>query len=623
MIEQLFDTPNNQVFNNILQRILSLQPIRGKYPPQWEKVFSDFADFIQKNDSYANNSDLIKAIYQFGQQFDSDELISIIMRCREQGIGYNHSLFSVNSAIYYERNRNYISALNEFQEGFERNVEPIGFLEVSFEKFKNRMNLRLQSNDKLELGVLEGIKYTFNGGIASKTFQTNDYAVPKYDILRILEFKPELMYDQIKSRPKITKNNNVPRNENDSMKRPEPYNKSNVLSPKLGPANGGHVSHNSQSKSNNRRDISATNSFSPIPNRFNTKKNESLDASLNMDSAPRPYKSNLLKSKPPPKAVAEHKNDSIKFKEPESVNMDEEDDDPIPYIFDQPAQSILKKPIKSESKNASRSGVSFGSFVDSPKPNVHRIPTPTTVRTLKVGDDIITPSFSAHILEKLGSRTFRVNRDVEEFIVKQITDDLPIFQPSNPELFALPIPEIQEYFVVPYISDYHFQQVMGICQQTKDKEGTCLFYTLQLVRIVRNLEEANFQCGDLLDNLLFKPSSAELGPFDDSGDWLNFGIILIGCDKLTMKSTNADRKSIAAIFQSMALGTKYNGSTPACPRNWNSEIWKLVFETLNSNDSLMQLENSISEYLKNESQKHPYRLRRLVSIINMKLLDSS
>lgn len=522
-----YNDQEDQEIGQFIDRISSMRKIRNQIPVEWQEILRDISEYIKSNPNESDNNELITYIYKFAMQYEQHNFMQIINSCLINNIGYRHALFRTAIAISYERNGNFISAINEFEMIITDLIEPTGYVLMQYAEFKKRMCTRLlKDTKKMNLGQLDGVEYIYDGDIKCYTVKSHQPCEGKYDFFNAINF-------DMRQRELSTQNSATPKfNDNSGTSSKLWYLKKIITAP---------------------------------------------------DGSFQSFEEARFLAMPKivlPKKAKKAKNASI-----HEIEIDENEIS-IPNIK---PKSILKKQ-KSPTRNSS---VKFGAPKHKAEPSIQH-------DDIKVGDTIQTLNFEGIVEMMLGESCYLCVNNMEQYAVKPMIQ-LFTFTPQNPELFLLPSPDIHDYYVAPYI-EFSLKQVIDAChaQQRGFDEPRSYHILLQMIRIVRNLEEASLQSGVIdVDHLRYRISRKQLTEFNDDDEcWKEQGLALCHCDKLGNRDhSNMDRLAVASLFHFMVTKEQIQFSQSDCPNRWNSEIWNSAFQCLRSNSDLKPLEQQIVSYL--------------------------
>ncbi|OHT11205.1 hypothetical protein TRFO_01140 [Tritrichomonas foetus] len=640
-----------QQLNAYISQIDALNPINGEIPQQWEELFTEIINFIKKkNFADFNNNRLVFSIVNFISKFNPGHGNSLFYMCDQVGIGSSNTLWHTALAISFEREKNYIMALDIYENSLQKSAQPYEFLEQNYNSFKERMLQRLYGNYILDLGCLEEASYIFNeGGITCKNSTTNLPSRPKYDILDILGFDSAkaLQYNSPQysrsfhndSRSMNSYNNNqnnylhdkITNNHNNSL------NLSNNFNHNSRSFNSNHSISNNQNYNRNQMSTLSPPQQDDNQNDYRyiyyDQKNENRNfqgSSMNIKNNSNDdffggfnqSKDNYSPTKPIEKA---------EFVIPPSLENNEDDEKLFKFdvLPKGNTKSILKKKEKTATTTASPSrgtGVKFNKNSNVPTiPEKKRVPTPVRKRELSIGSTILSDVFTFQIISQIGSGAFEADEvNGGKYVIKKSPIEYSKFNPKYPFLFCLPIDSISDFYVTKFERFGTFDKVIDILHSsTRIEENVVLFYLFQLLMMIESLESKWMCHGNISpQKLLNMYSSNDLKASNDLNDtiWQEIGIKLCACDEIRSNESNEDRKSVAALFYFLATKKNFEGNPGEPPKRWNAEIWNQTFQVLQTRSKLDSIIHIIQNHLSQSGNIS--RLRSVLSRVFIKLMEN-
>lgn len=244
---------------------------------------------------------------------------------------------------------------------------------------------------------------------------------------------------------------------------------------------------------------------------------------------------------------------------------------------------------------------------------------PIVKSVLVVGETIKLKNGTFYISSKLGNNSFlcKIKDGSSEYVFKKLPEIVHNFNPVYKYLFCLPDTKFPEFFVTQYIPVL-FRDAVKIMHKKKFVDEELMYFILlQLVRILNDLESNKLTHGNItMDNLAYRPGSSVVLPnFNDDTAWTTTGICLTGMDKM-IKDHGSDRESVKSIFYFLSTRSflqSNQNSIPAPVKKWNKKLWELAFSTLNSSNSLNNLEEEILKMLFERGA----RLKSTISRVNI------
>lgn len=177
---------NASSIKDIMKEIDLMKNMKDININKWNNLHYELGKLASKDIESANDKIILMCLLGFVSEHDNERALGIIEDLKNIKIGQRHSLFYSFESLAYERLNNFVQALYVFQEGFKNKVEPHQFLVLSFEKFKDRMRSLLNKVDHVELGVCNGLIYTYNNGLVC-TNSSGRPANPEIDFLSMLD----------------------------------------------------------------------------------------------------------------------------------------------------------------------------------------------------------------------------------------------------------------------------------------------------------------------------------------------------------------------------------------------------------------------------------------------------
>lgn len=575
---------------SIISKINSLKPIKNSIPAKWENIFAELSGFLQEYQNECNNDQLIYSIVNFASNFDCETTQEIFSNCIQINIGYYSSLFCSSVALEFERIKNYITSLDIYEISIQREAQPIGFLYQTFDSFKERMLKRLYGNYSLDLGVLENNVYTFiDGGITCKSIDSNLPQLPKYDFLEVINFDPSKAAE-------YTSPQSFSKSRSSFISKPSNYQQNSNLSPP----------HFEQVEF-------------PANNSFHDKSQSSFLSPTSQPQAHTSFSQNNQQIFNPQEKEFEV-NDF--FQPQQNSNNNDQSQTELSFQFNhvEPKRSILKKKSPSPSRNNS-SGVKFNNRAQ-PANDKKRASTPVGKNNkLEVGAKIFADIFEFHIERQIGSGAFIASAVSEEqkFVIKRIPMNYTRFTPKFPFLFSLPIESINNFYVTHFSKIGTFDSIISCIHSSRVDENVALFYLLQLLLMIDDLETKFMAHGNICpQKLLNKYPKCELPTSFNINDpvWQDVGICLCSCDEIHYDEGIEDRKAVAKLFHFIAKKTAIDDDFETPPPRWNNEIWVTTFRILQTKDPLA----SLIELIHGQIQKNPMKLRSQISRIYAKIV---
>lgn len=584
---------NQEPLDLIISQIDGLRVNKNSIPSGWGNILSELAVFLKEYPDECNNNKLICSLVNFISKLDFSLTQEIFDNCIDINIGNFHSLWCTCFAAEFERNGNYITALDIYEISLQREAKPIGFLNQNFDLFKERMLKRLYGNYSLNLGELGDNIYTFiEGGITCKDIKTNLPRRPKYDLLQIINF------DQSKTM-RYTSPQSFSRSRSSFIAKP----------------------------SGNRQD----SNFSPP--QF-----EEVEFPVNNSFHEKNQSSFLSPTSQPPKQnsfTIQHQTYEQQEKEPEidffqmqsfnnntnnkstSIQLNMNNEQSQPESFFQFNDDAKPKPIlKKRSPSPSRSNTSIVKFNNRSQPanDKKRASTPVGKNNkLEVGAKIFADIFEFHITQQIGSGAFLAKSEDRDYVIKRIPMDYQKFTPKYPFLFCLPIESINNFYVTEYEKLGTFDSVIPHIHKNRVDENVSLFFLLQLLLIIDDLESQNMVYGNInptkLVNKYRKNDFPDTFNIDDPA-WQETGIKICACDEIHHGDEITDREAVARLFYFISTKNELENDFGKPPPRWNNEIWTGTFEILQTKKPLNSLIGFIYSYLQKNVKKLANQISR-------------
>ncbi|OHT01760.1 hypothetical protein TRFO_31272 [Tritrichomonas foetus] len=576
-----------ELVNQIIPLIDKLQPKRGCVPSEWNEVQSRLISMFDTTPSLANDSEIICSLAKFASKLANSKSLGFLTECISIGIGSTHTLWFALIALAYEKEKSYVSALRIFEAAKLKQAEPSAFLDLKFSDFKKRMTKRLQLTDSLELGVLDDVKYTFsNGTVISQTYDSNIPCAPQIDFLKSIGYTP-------------TQNSAVSINMSNNTSKQEHYISGYSPNLLIGP-------DEMECSFEEQRLL-----FLGIDFIANRKVFENPDAISYIDqdeqaTEEQPTEELVLPKKKRKPLQPISTSQRLKPME-ESFSFNE---------IQQP-RSILKKhesSLVASPRNNSKS-ISFAQNVLPQSPDRRRAPTPIPKRTLLPNETIILDNDIAVIEKQIGEHSYLAKGSKDSYVLKPFTIPLN-FIPQHEELFALSIDQSPDFYITHFYNNGNLEKVLNMFHGKKQDQFVALFYLLQMILIIQDLEDKECYHGNIDEkSLMLRVSSTELAKTFSMNEksWYETGLALIRCDKITPGKSKCDREAIYNLFINIALDQPFSGNKLACPRRWNDKIWNLAYNTLTSNDSLNPLQALILKELESNALVLRTKIARIIS----------
>lgn len=664
-----------QEIKQLCQKIENLKPKSGSFPAEWENINSDLLQLIHSNPSLANDSEIICSLVLFASKFSDQEALQLLIDCLSQGIGGNHTLWLTSIAIEHEKQNNFISALNTFEMAKTKEAQPSAFLDLKYSDFKKRMTDRFNStlsqvnelmeNAILELGILDGISYAFiNGNIVTKNKDTGNFCDPQIDVLKILEYQANppspftpMAISKVNSATSINISNSISSKQENFL---SGYDPSLLVG-----------SDDKECCFEEKRLLSLGHDFIATRkiNKNLLNANQSSDTENNgqpsqFDTADQPI---LL----PKKTTREPLKPKLD-RPPLPFDYSEK-----PFLFnkDEMPRSIMKKPNSTNTNNSvniirtdrnaslTNHNLSFGfpdqsTHMNSPSPKVKmasvtfdqsvvslgsplrkRPPTPIPHSPVLIINEIIksdSPTIgSLRIEQQIGEHTYLGTNKKDSYVVKPLFKSqqqilaLNFYEKvSHSFLFALQADTVHQspnYFISKYFSTGTLGKLIESNINSGGKkidENVALYYLLQMIMMLQDLEEQNFVHGEITENHLFLRHASvvqsKVFGLNDPG-WRDTGLVLIRCDgliparELPAERKLIDRIAVYNIFMMLANNQRRETTAPItltpCPKKWNETIWKTAFDTLSTLSTLNPLQALIMKEFQDSRKSLNLRIK--------------
>lgn len=585
--------------NSIIASINALRPIENTIPARWRNIFSNLTDFLNRYPNEHSNNDLICAIINFISNYDTSVTKRFFSDCNQINIGYSHSLWYTSYAIEFEREKNYIKALDIYMTSISRNVSPIEFLIECFDSFKERMLKRLYGNYKLDLGFIDNDKYAFERGeFNCRDVRTNLPSNPKYDFLSLIDF------DHSKAKEYSSPQSVSKSFTKSKFSNYQPDFSFNNFSPPQCeqveyPAND-YQNHHSSFLSPTSQPQKQS-SFSLQNQIYEQQENNLFQPSSHSILQPSSYQYGRDNSQ-------NHSGHLI-------FNNNDQSQTELSFPFNQAEPKPILKKNKSPSPSRSNtSGVRFNNKAQ-PTNDKKRASTPVgKINKLEVGGKIIADIYEFQIIQQIGSGAFLgIYQDIK-YVIKRFPPSYVNFTPRYPFLFCLPIENIDTFYVTKFSIYGTFDKVMSIIHNKNVDESIAMFFLLQLLLIVNDLESNSMSYGNICpEKLINKLSESDAPRTFDLNDqyWQESGIQLCACDEIKNNNDEGieDRKAVARLFYQLATKKEIDDDFEKPPARWNKEIWTKIFQILQTKDSLDPLIESIYAFI----QKNVMKLRSSLS----------
>lgn len=596
---------NIEELDLLISSINGLRPSQNMIPSRWKNVLSEISDFLTKYPDECNNNKLICALIRFIAKLDSSNTQEIFGNCIDLNIGNFHSLWCTSLAIEFERSKNYILALDVFEISIQREAQPIGFLTQNLDSFKERMLKRLYGNYSLDLGMIDNNKYTYiDGGINCKNINTNLPAIPKYDFLEVINFDPSKAME-------YTSPQSFSKSRSSFLAKPTNYQQNYDLSPPHFeevefPANSPHQFEEVEFPANNSFHEQNRSSFLSPTSQPVQKQN-----SFTMQAQPYEPREEIDFFQ-----IHSYQNDQESNQNPSKqlhTNNDQSQTE-LSFQFNhvEPKRSIMKKSSQSPSRS-NNSGVKFNNRAQ-PANDKKRASTPVGKNNkLEVGAKIFADIHEFHIKKQIGSGAFLAESEHQEFVIKRIPMDYRPFTPKYPFLFCLPIESITTFYVTEFTKLGTFDMIIPHIHKNRVDENVSLFYLLQLLLIVDDLETKFMTHGNIYPKKLLNKYPKDELPDQFSIDdpiWQETGIKLCACDEIHYDEGIQDRTAVARLFYFIATKSEIENDFGKPPPRWNNEIWSTTFNILQTKDPLASLIELIHNYLQKNSKKLKNQMSR-------------
>lgn len=679
----------------IKQAIDNLRPKLGSVPEEWKNIQDQLVLMMQSDPSIANNSEIICSIIIFASKLTDSSAFKLLTNCISNGIGNFHSLWFTSIALVLEKQENYISALSTLEQANKIHVEPYPFLELKYNEFKKRMNERFQlvlnqkgdfnGNFTLNLGTLDGIEYIFNNGnIETKSRTDEPPQDHPIDVFGLIGFDPSsitstpmnLTHNSLAS---INISNNASRQDNyvcgynvDLLTGPDDkecsFEEQRLLSIGIDFIKNRKINANIVKQQSNP-DSPIGGVVLPKKAVKNRKPLQPID-----QEEQKPQQSLRFQQRPPPQEQVESvdsffkfngeakpnpilkktqnnvsSNNNVRINRNSSINNNNSS-----FSFINSNNSNKNSSNNNEfsvsPRNSRSAFVTFdNSAVPAGLPDRRRSPTPiarpsTAILVGEVIDSHSNLIGNLKVDSKIGDRTYLAKSPKGSFAVKRLTySDAQnqaltfVNRVQHAELFALQVdPDHQspDYFITKYFSDGNFETYINSIRNGKTRidQGVSLFYLLQMIMILQQLEINGFIHGEINEkNLLLRISSDELSKkfgLNEVG-WKDTGIVLIRCDQIqkispmaTSNLKKVDREAVYNLFIKSAIDPNQIQSGLVqydCPKAWNKSIWKMVFDTLSTDTTLDPLMAMIIKELEPE-QNCLLLIRKICMFIKKNLM---
>lgn len=550
---------NQKVLNQIISTIQRIRPNPSYVPQEWEQIFSNIANYVQKYPTECNNDKLIMALINFIANYNLPITQQLFDQCEKINIGKSHALWWTSVAIELERSKNYISAVDIYENSTRKMIQPIDFLLDNYQQFKERMLKRLYSNYRLNLGVLDDCIYEFiEDGICCKNLRGNYPQAPRHDFLNCIGYDAHKAEEIRNTSPSFSRDR--------SSIHSKSHHESNFSLPQFEEVDF------------------------PISNSREQKQESSFVSSVPMTTFS-PFK--------PEPDVPVYQYQAIPSEQP---------------------KSILKK--QSPIRNTS-TGVKFGNAAKGHTNEKRRAPTPVRKRELAVGATINADTYQFYIEKQIGSNAFEAVYQGEKFVIKRIPQNYMPFSPRFTYLFCLPIDTISDFCVTKLLPLGTFDKLIPyIHEGRKINQQVVLYFLLQLLMMITDLESKWMCHGHICPEKLVNMFTDQVIPkeFDITDPiWENVGIKLCSCDRIHGDESLVDRKAVANIFYFLATKQTLNDNYGAPPKFWDANIWNSAFQCLQTRDPL----TPIIELIITNLSQNALSLRSGLSKLYIPILNSN
>jgi hypothetical protein len=151
-------------FRDVIGAIKSEQAVHDRPSAAWPGLLSDLEVYLTAHPERSNDDQLVSALIEFTAKFTDQTALALITSCCAAAVGCSHGLWVSAVALKHERLANYVKCLRVFKEGIAARAEPHLFMMHELSNFKTRMTKRLAGQARFDLGVLDGVIYTFCAG---------------------------------------------------------------------------------------------------------------------------------------------------------------------------------------------------------------------------------------------------------------------------------------------------------------------------------------------------------------------------------------------------------------------------------------------------------------------------
>lgn len=602
---------------------------------------SNISNYLQNNPKDANDHQLITEILACTEKLNDIDANQIIENfTNELQIGSRNPLWIASCALTYERVQNYIMVFYIYQNAFDQHIDP-PFLKDQYNKFITRMNKRLTSVVKLDLGILNRIQYSWRAG---KLVTTKDgrHVEPEIDVLGIIG---------------ISDHNKTIENSFSMIRTEKPAYDANLLLSTDGTtrsfiearlANIGidfvRQRKEKEMKAQPRvplRQISPrgepkqNESIIKLPSRTKGNKSTSVSSGESAITERKPLsiiKSSFIAHEISPDDDNERHTErlnneqflqSLRQKTPRIFPTDDDDDDEPKPEKRRPLAPISSSTSSSASSSTTKGilkrGDSKATNMSPSRVKIQGSPVKAVKNNFTRGEKINADGLMLEVKDKLGTKSYLCEaEDCRKFFVKISQVNKILRELEHKELFSIPEPRYETYFLVPYLQIPLKRVIDVISKKTVVDQSVALFFLLHLTRILFALESANSHHGDLsTDSFMYRLPNSELRAFDDREGWEECGLCLTKCDGISHGRDLDERKKALEIFLKIS---KIDPSKMEMPKRWNKEIWTMAVSALSNKPgapSLKSIEAKVLTFLIEKGDSVKSQIAR----INIELLQ--
>lgn len=584
----------NEIYENLL-----------RYQEKLSTIF-------QNNEKDANSNELITSIITCSESLNDEQANSIFETYSQcANIGMKNPLWIASYALTYERVQNYIPVFQIYQSAFNNQIEP-PFLKDQYSKFISRMQKRLSQVVKFDLGMYNNIKYTWRAGnvIAMENGRRTD---PEIDIVTILGMN------------KLNKTTDS----FSTMKTERPAYDANLLLSTDGTSRSFVEARLADMgidfvrlRKEKERKAQPRIPLQPISPKSESKPTETVFRLPSRTKGKSSFLAQEEGSVPERKPLQVIKSSFLTNEaDPDEFNPFRQQDEEIHKEKRRPLAPIsssptIAPPSTTRTRGILKRGDSKGSISPS-RVKIQGSPHKGAKSSFNIGERVNADDLEIEVLEQIGNNSYVCSSvDGRKYFVKICQMNSLLREIDHKELFSIPEPRYETYFLVPFLN-IPFSKVVSIITSKKTDQTVAFFFLMQLCRILFSLESANIHHGSIaIENIMYRIPDAELRAFDDGEEWAGCGLTLTKCDKISKGKIEEERKSALEIFLQIANG---NAKKTDMPKRWNKEIWEMAISVLslsNNTPSIKALEGKILTFLIEKGET----VKSQISRINVSLL---